>query len=111
MLVSMDLNVIGASALNFTADDGTVYNHIKIIALADNKGGYGSVGQSFKYDKPSNYMMNLALSSQVKYIKQNARVCLKATVKPPALLLRKLNSSTRTVKNEIHIKPAPFIIG
>ncbi|STZ31518.1 hypothetical protein [Moraxella ovis] len=56
MLVSMDLNVIGASALNFTADDGTVYNHIKIIALADNKGGYGSVGQSFKYDKPSNYI-------------------------------------------------------
>ncbi|STZ31529.1 hypothetical protein [Moraxella ovis] len=40
----------------FTADDGTVYNHIKIIALADNKGGYGSVGQSFKYDKPSNYI-------------------------------------------------------
>ncbi|STZ31578.1 Uncharacterised protein [Moraxella ovis] len=31
MLVSMDLNVIGASALNFTADDGTVYNHIKSL--------------------------------------------------------------------------------
>ncbi len=56
MLVSMDVNVIGASALNFTADDGTVYNHIKIIALADNKGGYGSVGQSFKYDKPSSHI-------------------------------------------------------
>lgn len=53
MIISMELNVIGASALNFTADDGTVYNHIKIIALAENKGGYGSVGQSFKYDKPS----------------------------------------------------------
>lgn len=52
-MITMSLKVIGASAVDFTADDGTNYNYIKIVALMDNKGGYGSNSQTLKYDKHS----------------------------------------------------------
>lgn len=53
MMIEMTLNLIGASALDFTADDGTRYNHIKLIAMVENKRGLGSISQTFKYNKPS----------------------------------------------------------
>lgn len=52
-MITMSLKIIGASGVDFTADDGTNYNYIKIVALMDNKGGYGSNSQTLKYDKPS----------------------------------------------------------
>lgn len=48
MMIEMTLNLIGASALDFTADDGTRYNHIKLIAMVENKGVWG------QYPKPLN---------------------------------------------------------
>lgn len=51
--MTMNLKIIGASAVNFTSEDGKNYNYIKLIALVSAKNGFGSISQVFKYDKPS----------------------------------------------------------
>ena len=52
-MITMSVNLIGASSVNFTADDGTKFDYIKLIVLLDNKNGYGSISQVFKYDVPA----------------------------------------------------------
>ncbi|OOR86793.1 hypothetical protein B0181_11455 [Moraxella caviae] len=62
----MNLSIIGATAVDFTSDDGVSYDYIKIIALVDNKRGVGSICQAFKYDKPSQH-----LKDEFAFIKAN----------------------------------------
>lgn len=52
-MISMFVNLIGASSVNFTSDDGTKFDYIKLNVLLENKSGYGSVSQVFKYDVPA----------------------------------------------------------
>lgn len=65
-MMTMSLKIIGASGVDFTADDGTNYNYIKLSALVDNKGGFGSISQVFKYDKPSS-----ELEKEFSFMDQN----------------------------------------
>lgn len=59
-MITMSLKIIGASAVDFTADDGTNFDYIKLFALVDNKSGIGSVSQVFKYQKSSKNIDELA---------------------------------------------------
>ncbi|MFC0819887.1 hypothetical protein [Moraxella marmotae] len=52
-MMMMTVNLIGASAVNFTSDDGSRFDYIKLITLLGNKNGVGSVSQVFKYEAPS----------------------------------------------------------
>lgn len=52
-MITMQVNLIGASSVNFTSDDGSKFDYIKLIVLLDNKTGFGSVSQSFKYEVAS----------------------------------------------------------
>lgn len=99
MLVSMDVNVIGASALNFTADDGTVYDHIKIIALADNKGGYGSVGQSFKYDKPSNQIDEFGFIQPGQVYQASCKGLFESNGKTASFVIKEIEFNKKEVKS------------
>ncbi|EGE22680.1 hypothetical protein [Moraxella catarrhalis] len=49
-MITMSVNLIGASAVNFTTDEGSKFDYIKLNVLLENKSGFGSVSQSFKYE-------------------------------------------------------------
>lgn len=57
-MMIMQTVLIGASSVDFTSDDGTRFDYIKLIVLLENKSGIGSVSQSIKYEKPASELYN-----------------------------------------------------
>ncbi|OOS02658.1 hypothetical protein SAMN02745664_12519 [Moraxella cuniculi DSM 21768] len=65
-MITMNVNLIGASSVNFTTDEGAKYDYIKLIVLLENKTGYGSTSQVFKYEVSS-----LELDKEFSFIEPN----------------------------------------